>query len=313
VRENWSEAMKPNQNRRILSRRGSLRLAAAVGVCLTVIPAWGQRGGPLPPPEDPFHGNQQAVLDGREIYNNSCTACHGRDGTAGDRALALGAPARRYMHRTDRQIFDAIIKGIPGTQMPPTGLNETDAWKVTAYILALRGTAIDAPAGGDVAQGEKVFWGKGECGQCHMIRGRGGLIGPDLSNLAGIRKLSSIIDALTKEQHRVPTDGGTHDAMLTPLMTYQPVRITFQDGKQVTGVLRNEDTFSLQVLGLDNNLYLLERDRLKEVFYIPKSFMPTDYDKRLTKVEFQDLLAFLSRQAILAPQMPARPGRPAGE
>src|SRR5690349_10074120 len=175
---------------------------------------WAQRGGGTPAGRNPnpFAGNSQAVAEGEEIYNRACTACHGKSGAAGDRGPALGAPARRYARRTDPEIFDAIIKGIPGTQMPPNGLNETDAWKVAAYIHGLRGTAIDTPAKGDVAQGEQIFWGKAQCGGCHMIRGKGGLAGPDLSNLAGIRKISSIVDALTKSNHRVATDGGTHDA-----------------------------------------------------------------------------------------------------
>ena len=267
------------------------------------LPVFAQRGGQMPPPvknPNPFANNSDVIAEGRDIYNRVCTACHGQDGQAGDRALALGAPARRYGRRTDPEIFEAIIKGIPGTMMPPNALSESDAWKVTTYIRGLRGTAIDTPAKGDVAHGEQIFWGKGRCGDCHMIRGRGSALGPDLSNVAGTRKISSILDALTKVQHRVATDGGTHDTSLAPLTTYQPVRITTRDGQVINGVLRNEDSFSLQVFGSDNRLHLFERAGLKEVFYVPKSLMPTDNDKRLTPAEFQDLMAFLTRQAIPA-------------
>lgn len=277
----------------------------AAGLLLAGIPVLAQRGAPAAGGNpNPFANNPQAVTEGQEIYNNVCTACHGKDGAAGDRALALGAPARRYARRTDPEIFDAILRGIPGTMMPPNHLSESDAWKVTAYIHGLRGTAIDTPAKGDVAHGEQIFWDKGQCGDCHMIRGKGGLSGPDLSNIAAIRKFTSIVDALTKVQHRVATDGGSHATALLPLATYQPVRITMRDGKVINGVLRNEDSFSLQVFGSDSHLYLLDRANLKEVFYIPKSLMPTDYDKRLTPTESQDLLAYLTRQAIPPPQMP---------
>ena len=192
--------------------------------------------------------------------------------------------------------------------MPPNGLPANDAWKVTAYIHGLRGTAIDTPAKGDVAQGEAIFWGKGKCGDCHMINGKGGLSGPDLSNVAGIRKYSSIVDALTKVQHRVATDGGSHAQALFPVTTYQPVRVTMRNGKVINGVLRNEDSYTLQVFGSDNQLYLLDRDKLKEVYYVPKSLMPTDFDKRLTATEFQDLMAYLTRLAVPPPVMP-RSGR----
>src|SRR5437016_524226 len=135
--------------------------ALAVALITLGLPAYAQPGG----------SNPQAIAEGEEIYNRACTACHGKSGAAGDRGPALGAPARRYARRTDSEIFDAILKGIPGTQMPPTGLNETDARKVAAYIRGLRGTAIDAPAKGDVAHGEQLFRGKAQCGGCHMIRG----------------------------------------------------------------------------------------------------------------------------------------------
>lgn len=276
----------------------------AAGLLLAGIPALAQRAAPAAPNPNPFANNPQAIAEGHEIYNDTCTACHGKDGAAGDRAMALGAPARRYARRTDPEIFDAITKGIPGTMMPANRLSETDAWKVTAYIHGLRGTAIDTPAKGDVAHGEEVFWNKGQCGGCHMIRGKGGLSGPDLSNIAAVRKLTSIVEALTKAQHRVATDGGSHATALLPLATYQPVRITTRDGKVINGILRNEDSFTLQVFGSDNQLHLFDRDKLKEVYYIPKSQMPTDYDKRLTPTEFQDVLAFLSRQAVPPPQNP---------
>jgi cytochrome c oxidase cbb3-type subunit 3 len=247
---------------------------------------------------NPFSGNPQAVAEGQELYNRTCTVCHGYDGTPGEQGPALGASGRRYLRTLDQEIFDAIRKGIPGTLMPGTGLAEADAWKVAAYIRSLRGTAIDAPVQGDIAHGEQIFWSKGACGDCHTVRGRGGLLGPDLSNLAGRRKLYSIRDALTKTEHRVATDGGRHELNLAPLNTYQSVRVVTRDGKTVSGVLMNEDSFSLQMLGSDNELHMFARDELRQVLYQPKSLMPTDYDKRLTPEEFQDLLAFLSRLAV---------------
>lgn len=251
-----------------------------------------------PKPEgmkNPFSGDQKAVMDGRELYNHTCTACHGYDGQSGEMAPGLGASGHRYLRTTDQEIFDAIRNGIPGTAMPRTGLGETDAWKVAAYIRSLRGTAIDAPAPGDAAHGEQIFWGKGQCGTCHMIHGKGGLIGPDLTDVAGRRKLYSIRDALTKAEHTVTTDGGSHELHLAPMETYKAVHVVTRDGKTIAGVLLNEDDYSVQMLGTDNQLHLFTRGELREVNYDAKSVMPTDWDKRLTKDEFQDLMAFLTR------------------
>ena len=256
---------------------------------------------------NPFAGNAQAVGEGRDIYNRSCTTCHGADGAGGEMGPALGAPARRYAQSTDAQIFETIKNGVPSTQMPRFGgrLTDDDVWKVAAYIRGLRGTAIDAPAVGDAAGGEQIFWGKGECGNCHVVRGKGGLVGPDLTNLAGTRKTVSIVDALTKPLHRVFGDGGAIPKILIPNTTYQPVRITAADGRVVTGVLKNEDSYSLQVMGTDNELHMFDRSKVS-VVYETRSLMPTDYDKRLGAEEFRNLLAYLTRLHVPAPAAPSR-------
>lgn len=270
----------------------------------------GGRGGGAPAgPANPFQGNAQAVSEGRELYNQTCTSCHGPDGAAGEMGPALGAPARRYAQGSDAQIFEAIKNGISGTQMPPfaSQLPDTNIWKVAAYIRGLRGTAIDAPAAGDAAAGEAIFWGKGECGSCHIVKAKGGLVGPDLTNLAGTRKTASIVDALTVPMHKVFGDGGAIPRILIPNTTYQPVRVTAADGKVITGVLKNEDSYSLQVMGTDNQLHMFDRAKVK-VVYETKSLMPTDYAKRLTANELKNLLAYLTRLYVPAPAAPPARG-----
>jgi len=90
-------------------------------------------------------------------------------------------------------------------------------------------------------------------------------------------KVQNIVDALTKEQHKIAADGGTHDTTLLPMMTYQPVRITTADGKVIAGILKNEDSFSLQVLGKDDlNLYRFKRNNVKltRLFVPPPPRLP---------------------------------------
>src|SRR3569833_984737 len=67
-------------------------------------------------PKNPLGNGLEVVAQGHELYNKSCTACHGRDGTQGDRAPALGA-ARRYFRLSEAAIFDAIKTGIHGSAM----------------------------------------------------------------------------------------------------------------------------------------------------------------------------------------------------
>lgn len=298
-----------------MSNKINLALVLAAVMVTASAGALAQRGGGPPAgaavPAG-FVGNAQAVAAGEKLYNETCTACHGKDGNGGELGPPIATPNRRYLRRSDPEVFDAIKVGIAGTQMPPFSgqFSEDDIWRITAYIHGLRGTAFDAPAQGNVANGEMIFWNKGQCGTCHMVKAKGSILGPDLSNLAGTRKVVSIVDALTKEQHRIAADGGTHDSTLLPLQTYQPVRVTTNDGKVINGILKNEDSFSLQVLSRDEKLHLLKRAVVKEVFYEPKSLMPSDYDKRLTPSEFQDLMAYLTRLYVAPP--PAPPARGGG-
>jgi len=246
---------------------------------------------------DPYTNNAAAVEEGRGLYNGACTGCHGANGAAGEIGPGLATPGRSYARKTDAQIFDAIKHGIPATVMPAqqSKFSDDQIWKITAYVKGLRGTAIDAPAPGDVAAGEAVFWGKGNCGSCHMVNGRGSIVGPDLSRLASSRKTNSIIDALTKAQHRVYGPGGAQPHALTPLQIYPVVHVVTWDGKSVRGVVRNEDSFSIEIMGLDQQLHLFDRGKLKSVVYEQESLMPTDYDKRLSRDELNNLIAYLTR------------------
>jgi putative heme-binding domain-containing protein len=233
---------------------------------------------------NPLAGNEKAATAGRELFNRTCTACHGMNGTAGDRAPALGA-GRTYNIRTDEGIFNAIRDGIPGSAMPRSNMEPTEIWKIVAYIRSLRATASDAFVAGDAAAGERVFWEKGKCGNCHMIRGRGGISGPDLSNAGGERTLAALREALTKPRLQIPRG-------------YRPVEVTTADGRKIAGIAKNENNFSFQILDSNDRLQLFTIDELADVTYKPKSLMPSNYDKTLSASEFQNLLSFLSRQVV---------------
>lgn len=262
---------------------------------------------------NPFLNNPQAQQQGGNIYSQNCTACHGPAGAAGEIGPAI-VSAERADRRSDAQILTTIRNGVPGTAMPSFAGKITDdnILKLVSYLHALRGTAIDNPTPGNVAHGEALFWGKGRCASCHMLGAKGGLTAPDLSNIAGTRKTVTIVDALTKPEHHVYGDGGSHMRALAPMDTWLPVHVTTADGKTLDGVLLNQDSYSLQMMGNDQQLHLFDRQSLRRLVIDPKSLMPTDYDKRLTPDEFRDLLAFLTRQAS-APPSPSRAATPSGD
>jgi cytochrome c oxidase cbb3-type subunit 3 len=264
------------------------------------------------PAANPFTGNQDAIAQGKAVYDKNCTACHGADAGAGDRAPAIVNASATSMRgeRSDAQLLNVVRNGIPGTAMPAWGtrLSSDEILKLGAYIHALRGTALDAPLPGDAAHGRAVFFGKGGCDGCHMMEGRGSAIGPDLSNIAAIRKTVAISNALTRVQHRVYGDGGVHLPMIPP-MEYNPVHVVTRSGQALDGVMRNQDAWSVQFIAKDGKLHSFDRSDLKSVTISAGSIMPSDYDRRLTAEEFGDLMAFLTRQGT----KPAPAGREAAE
>lgn len=231
--------------------------------------------------ENPLGSSPEVVAAGHSAYNQNCTVCHGLDGAAGDRAPALAAE-RRYNRTTDHDLFDAVKNGIPATEMPGMGLADDDAWRIVAYIRSLRASAADFPPEGDAAAGEQVYRAAGGCDACHMINGRGGLIGPDLTNIGAEASLRRIRAALTVAKPH-PPDG------------FEPVSVRTKGGRSIRGVVKNENNFSLQILGVDDRLHLLAVDEIESIHRDDLSLMPTDYDQRLSDEEFRDLVAYLSR------------------
>lgn len=232
---------------------------------------------------NPLGLTEPVIAEGRQLYNRSCTMCHGIDGELGDRAPALKG-TRRFARSSDADLFDAVKHGIKGTLMPFSPLPENDVWKIVAYIRSMRASAFDAPLEGDPEKGRSVFWETAGCGGCHMIQGRGGLLGPDLSNAGGQRTALSLREALTKPRPHIPPG-------------YRPAKIVTAAGETVEGMIKNEHNFSLQMLSRDGRLRLFTADEVRNVEYGGRSLMPTDWERRLTPADFRNLLAFLSRQA----------------
>ena len=275
-------------------------LIAALLIGVAIVPAAAQRRAGPTGPANPFWGNGAATAEGEKLYNQNCTSCHGVNGGSGEIGPAIlnnnmSAPLRGEMN--DFQIVTVLHTGVPGTVMSAWSpkLSDDEILKIGAYLHSLRGTAIDSPVAGNVAHGEEIFFGKGECGSCHSMNGKIGMRGPDLSNIASMRKTPAIINALTKPQHKLYEDGGAHLRSLPPMDSYDAVHVVPKLGKPIDGILLNQDSYSIQMMGDDNELHLLDREKIKSITAKP-AIMPTDYDKRLTPTEFTDLMAFLTRQ-----------------
>lgn len=236
--------------------------------------------------EDRYIGDQAAIAAGSELYLSVCSGCHGA-GAEGGRGPNL-LTGRNIRRASNEELFGMIKNGIPGSDMPPSPLPDDQVWQIAAYVRNLSAPAYLQTAKGDYDAGKAVYYGKGGCTRCHMIRGEGGYLGPDLTNIGLTANLTALREALLEPNKRF-TEG------------FRPVIVTLKDGNKIQGVAKNNSNYSIQVLDNSGKLHLLDKNEVKEAHFQEKSWMPANYGERLSEKEQDDLLAFLAKQAIRPP------------
>ncbi|MBM3773754.1 MAG: c-type cytochrome [Acidobacteria bacterium] len=264
-----------------------------VGFALALaLPVAAQNVEPKDPKKrHPAIGNPEAIAAGKKIFSGSCAVCHGPEGQGG-----RGPNLRQQVmwHTlTDEDLFKTIHTGVPGADMPGSNLPEEQVWQLAAFVRWLTSPAMEAPPPGDVAAGEALFWGKGQCGNCHRVLGRGGMLGPDLSNTGARRSVEQLREAVLDPD----ADG---------FPGYRGVKAVLKDGRAIQGVARNRTNYSLQILDSKGALHLLPMSAVKELTLSAHSPMPGDYKTRFSRQELDDLVAYLSRRSV-------RPYEPSSE
>lgn len=254
-------------------------------IFLLAVPLLAQHGRYLNDSKNSAIGDPNAIAAGARLYITSCAGCHGPDGSGG---RGPNLVRRALWHPLgDDAIFRAIREGVPGADMPPTKLPDDQTWQLVAFIHAMTGPAVENTPPGDPAAGEQIFWGaKAKCANCHSIRGRGGRMAPDLTNIGGSRPAALIKEAIvdpSKDLFLVGKEG---------------VTVALRNGQTIQGIARNRNNFSLQVVDQKGALHLIPMRDVKELTIMEKSPMPDDFAKRLSKQEMQDLIAYLSRQSL---------------
>src|SRR5438874_2468115 len=133
---------------------------------------------------------------GKRIFDAQCAWCHGTAGSGGS-----GPNLQRALLRnasSDESLVRIVRTGIPGTEMPNLAISLTDrmAWQTAAYVRSLGRAARQATAG-DPRRGAEVY-GKSGCATCHVIRGAGGVVGPDLTAIGAMRGPVHLRQSLTE-------------------------------------------------------------------------------------------------------------------
>ena len=220
---------------------------------------------------------------GKRLFEGQCARCHGMQGGGG-----TGANLRRPKLRhapDDDSLFNVIRGGIPGTGMPFIfAMTDDEVRDVIAYVRSLGRVAAE-PLPGDPDKGRLVY-GKAACGNCHIVDGKGGSLGPELSDVGGRRGVQFLRSALLHPgKDRALTSEG--------YATYLPVTAVTKDGRVLTGMRVNEDTFTIQLRDTSNRLYSLQKSDLETLHKVDGSVMPA-YEKTLSSSDIDHLVSYLA-------------------
>ena len=216
---------------------------------------------------------------GQQAFESRCSGCHGLDGRGGERGPDI-ATSVKTQRRSDEEIFQIVDRGLPGAGMPSFGsMGSYKIRSAISYLRLLQNRELTAPLPGEARKGRELFYGTARCSQCHAVAGMGGFLASDLSDFAGTRSAAEIREAITKP--------GNANRLGSQVI------VKTRDGQEHSGLVRNEDNFSLQLQGLNGDFHLFLKSELVSFARQPDSLMPANYESILTARELNDIVSFL--------------------
>ncbi len=191
--------------------------------------------------------------------------------TLGASYRPAGEPAEHGLERDRLQVPWAPVSTDPATAAPVT---------------------VPDLTGGDPERGRTIFRGdQSRCAQCHSFRGEGGLVGPDLTNIAA----------------KGPAD--IYRSIAAPSAVIEPDFTTYtvatRDGQVLSGVARAEGPDGVRVTDTNARTTTVRRDRIQEMRPSATSIMPPGLAAALGDSAVRDLIAYL-----ISPAAKSTAGRP---
>jgi putative heme-binding domain-containing protein len=257
--------------------------------CALAVPSFAQT-------RNPFAGSAKAAKAGEYEFRINCALCHGLGARGGGRGPDLTVAHKRHGN-SDAELFQIVSSGIPGTVMPANGTNgqgvgmtEEEIWEIITYIRSIEVKAPAKPIG-NAAHGKELFYGDANCSSCHMVGGKGGHIGPDLSNVGSTRRVDALIEAIRKPSQRLAW-GLTEPTKEFP-QEYETVTVVTAKGEQIKGVTLNEDSFTIQMMDTSETIHFFDKDELRSITKSRHSLMPSYSPSLLSDADMHDVIAYL--------------------
>jgi putative heme-binding domain-containing protein len=246
--------------------------------------------------KNPFAGDAKVAKLGEYQFRSNCAFCHGLGARGGGRGPDL-TRAQKHHGNTDAEVFHNIHDGITGTAMPAAtnggigvGMSDEEIWQVVTYLRSVEKKATAAETG-NAAHGKELFHGTAGCGTCHMVNGKGGRLGPDLSSTGASRSVEYLEESVRRPSKRLAT--GLSEPMKDFSQEYETATVVTSDGTKLQGVVLNEDSFTVQMLDTREQLHAFEKAKLRSYEKTRESLMPAYDAKALPEKDLKDLIAYL--------------------
>ena len=123
--------------------------------------------------------------------------------------------------------------------------------------------------------------GKGACNTCHKINGKGGIIGPDLSKIAAIRKPIDLFESILYPSETIARDFESYSVML-------------KDDSTDVGLILEESSDAISLIDMTGKVRKIERSEIKKLHRNEQSLMPVGLDLTLPREELLDLVKYLT-------------------
>src|SRR5437667_40216 len=107
-------------------------------------------------------------------------------------------------------------------------------------VPAVRAQDAKNPVAGDAnaakigeAHGRELFFGSGACSTCHMVQGKGGRLGPDLTGTGSARSTEYLVESVRNPSRRLAQ--GLIEAMKEFSEEYETVTVVDGNGQKFQG------------------------------------------------------------------------------
>lgn len=249
-------------------------LLLAFTIFLITPTASAQQGNPLA--SDP-----RAARAGGVIFRAQCATCHGADAKG---ISSIDAPDLTLMWTqqgmSEGRVFKRIQEGVPGSIMPAHDFPDTEIWMLVSYLQSVAVAGSTKAFVGDAENGGRLF--SAHCVECHRAGVSGGSLGPNLERITQRRSQDALRSSIREPSSSIGRG-------------YKPIILSTQTGT-VSGIIKGEDAFSLQILDSNQRLRGFSKSELLSSNRDIESLMPAFSAAQLNDEQLDDILSFLNQQ-----------------